>query len=59
MSKVINYKTISASYPDELDEKVNAHLKKGWQPHGRQFFQSAFHQPMVKTENKEAIKRRS
>lgn len=57
--KITDYKTLSASYPDELDEKVNEALKKDWQPHGYQFFQSAFHQPMVKTKSKEVIKRRS
>lgn len=48
IKKIIDYKTLSASYPDELDVKVNKALKEGWQPHGHQFFQSAFHQPMVK-----------
>lgn len=52
--KVIDYKTLSASYPDELDVKIKEHMKDDWQPHGYQFFHSAFHQPMVKYETKPA-----
>lgn len=46
--KIIDYKTLSASYPDELDIKINEAIKEGWQPYGYQIFHSAFHQPMVK-----------
>ncbi|MDZ7658005.1 DUF1737 domain-containing protein [Fodinibius sp.] len=51
MSKIINYKTLSASYPDELDVKVNEAINEGWQPHGYQFFQSAFHSTDGKDKN--------
>lgn len=50
MPNITHYKTLSAPYPDELDEKVQTAINAGWQPYGPQFFRVAFHQPMVKYE---------
>lgn len=48
MSKITDYKTLSASWPDELDEKVNEAIREGWELHGEQYFETAFHQPVIK-----------
>lgn len=42
------YELISAPYPAELTETVNAHLAKGWQLYGSPFAQDgAFYQAVV------------
>ena len=52
------YELISAPYPAELTETVNAYLAKGWQPYGAPFaHDGAFYQAVVAPPAAEVDKR--
>jgi len=34
MRQIVEYKTLTSNYFNDLDEEINSHIKEGWQPFG-------------------------